>query len=60
MTTNYVATDVVHWSMDATDDANIDHLVGGMSLECKINGAAADPPDEATNATFRILEIEYV
>ena len=60
VTTDYVANDVVHWSVDVTDDADIGDLAAGMSLECKINGAPVSAPDEATNATFRAIEIEYV
>ncbi len=60
VTTDYVNTDVVHWSVDSGDDANIDTLVGGMSLECKVNGGTAVAPDGATNATFRVMEIEVV
>lgn len=60
VTTDYVNNDVVHWSMDSSDDADIGDLVGGMSVECKINGGTAADPDGATNATFRVVEIEYV
>ena len=60
VTTDYVNTDVVHWSIDSGDDADIADLVGGMSFECKINGAVAAAPDGATNATFRVCMVEVV
>jgi len=58
--TDYVATDVVHWLIDAGDDADINDLAGGMSVECKVIYRVGDDPDGATNATFRCVEVEYV
>lgn len=57
---DYVATDVVHWSIDAGDDADINDLTAGMSIECKVIYQAGDDPDGATNAVFRVMKIEYV
>ncbi len=57
---DYVNADVVHWSIDATDDADVNNLVAGMSLECKVIYRAGDDPDGATNAVLRCVEIEYV
>lgn len=60
VTTDYIATDVVHWAADATDDADIGSMVGGMSIEVKVIYEAGSDPDGATNAVFRCVEIEYV
>ncbi|GAI12606.1 unnamed protein product, partial [marine sediment metagenome] len=57
---DYVNTDVVHWSIDATDDVDVDNLLAGMSIECKVIYVAGDDPDGATNAVLRRVEIEYV
>jgi len=57
---DYVATDVVHWLIDAGDDADVNDLAGGMSIECKVIYAAGADPDGATNAILRAVEIEYV
>lgn len=57
---DYVATDVVHWLIDAGDDADLNDFVAGMSIECKVIYQAGDDPDGATNAVLRVMEIEYV
>ena len=59
-TTDYVATDVVHWVVDSGDDVDIGHMVGGMSIEFKVIYETGDDPDGATNAVFRTVEVEYV
>lgn len=60
VTTDYVNTDVIHWVVDSGDDADIGHMVGGMSLEVKVIYETGDDPDGATNAVFRTVEVEYV
>lgn len=60
VTTDYVADDVVHWSVDSGDDADIGSMVGGMSIEVKVIYETGADPDGATNAVFRSVEIEYV
>jgi hypothetical protein len=60
ITTDYVAGDVVYWSASASDDVDIGHMLGGMSIEVKVIYQAGANPDGATNAVFRVVEIEYV
>lgn len=60
VTTDYVNTDVVHWSMDSGDDADIGHMTAGMSIEFKVIYETGADPDGATNAVFRTVEVEYV
>jgi len=60
VTTDYVANDVVHWSCDSGDDADIGSMVGGMSIEFKVIYEGGADPDGATNAVFRTVEVEYV
>ena len=60
VTIDYVADDVVHWSCDSEDDADIGSMVGGMSMEFKVIYEAGSDPDGATNAVFRAVEVEYV
>ena len=58
---DYVNTDVIHWVVEDGDVGNeIRNLLGGDSLEMKVNGGTAAAPDGATNAIFRVMEIEYV
>lgn len=49
-------------SLRARDDVGneLRNLLGGDSLELKVNGGTAFDPDGATNATFRAIEIEFV
>ena len=60
VTTDYVNTDVIHWIVDSGDDADIGSMVGGMSLEVKVIYETGADPDGATNAVFRVVEVEYV
>lgn len=52
--------DVVHWVIDASDDADLADLIGGDYLEISAIGEAAVAPDIATDALFGAVEIEYV
>lgn len=58
---DYVANDVVHWVIERGDVGNeLDALAPGDSFEIfAIHEAGADP-DGATNAVFRVVEVEYV
>lgn len=59
--TDYVNTNVIHWVIEDGDvGTELSNLLGGDSLELKVNGGTAVAPDGATNATFRVIEIEYV
>ena len=58
---DYVNTNVIHWVVEDGDVGNeISNLLGGDSLELKVNGGTAVAPDGATNATFRVVEVEFV
>ncbi len=58
---DYVNTDVIHWVVEDGDVGNeLLNLLGGDSLALKVNGGTAVAPDGATNATFRVIEVEYV
>ncbi len=58
---DYVNTDGIHWVVEDGDVGDeISNLLGGDSLELKVNGGTAVAPDGATNATFRVVEVEYV
>ncbi len=52
--------DVIYWMIDASDDTDIDEIVGGDSVEIKVKHEAAGNGDAATDAVFRSVEIEYV
>jgi len=55
-----VVSDVLHWMIDAGDDADIGNIIGGDLLEILAVGEAAVAPDIATDALFGAVEIEYV
>ena len=57
---DYVDTDVVSWSIDSGDDADIGSMVGGMSVELEAVYNAGADPDGATNVVLRNVEVEYV
>lgn len=57
---DYVANDVVSWFINTSDDADVGHMVGGMSIEVQVIYRAGADPDGATNAVFRAMELEYV
>ena len=58
---DYVADDVVHWVIENADIGNeLWNLAAGDSFEIfAIHEAGADP-DGATDAVFRVVEVEYV
>ncbi|KKM99102.1 hypothetical protein LCGC14_1151330, partial [marine sediment metagenome] len=55
-----VQYDVIHWSIDATDDAQIGTLSGQDLVELMAVGEVAGAPDIATDALLGGWEIEYV
>ena len=55
-----VVTDVIHWLIDATDDAQVGTLAAQDLVELMAIGEAAVAPDIATDALFGGYEIEYV
>ncbi len=58
---DYANNKVIHWAVEDGDVGNeIRNLSGGDSLELKVNGGTAVAPDGATNATFKVMEIEFV
>ncbi len=58
---DYVNTNVIHWKIEDGDVGDeISNLLGGDSVELKVNGGTAVAPDGETNATFRVVEVEYV
>ena len=59
-TTNFAANDVIYWLLDATDDADIDDMIGGDQIMIKILHEAAGGADCATDAIFTCVGIEYV
>lgn len=58
---DYIANDIVHWSIiDSDVGTELLNLAAGDSFEIfAIHEAGADP-DGATDARFRVVEIEYV
>jgi len=59
--TDYVASDVVHWVIEDGDVGNeLANLVAGDSFEIFAIWETGADPDGATDARFRIVEIEYV
>lgn len=54
---NFAADDVVYWTLTA---AGLLAMLGKDSVEVKVDYAAADGDNCATNAYFRTVEIEYV
>lgn len=54
---NFAADDVIYWTLT---NAGILALLGKDSIQVKVDGAAADGDNCATNAYFRTVEIEYV
>lgn len=58
---DYVDTDVVHWEIVDGDVGNeLVNLAPGDSFEVTVTYNAGADPDGATNAIFRVAEIEYV
>lgn len=55
-----VQYDVLHWVIDATDDAQIGTLAAQDLVELMAVGEGASAPDIATDALFGGWEIEYV
>ena len=55
-----VQYDVIHWIIDAGDDAQVGTLLGGDLMELMAIGETALAPDIATDALFGGYEIEYV
>ena len=58
--TNFDVNDVISWTITATDDTDVDELLGGDCFEFKVIHRAAGAPDIATNALFRCVEIMFV
>jgi len=58
-TLNFAAHDVIYWTIDANDDADVDDLVGGDSLQIIIFHDAASGGACATNMAVRDIIIEY-
>lgn len=54
---NFAADDVIYWSLTA---AGLLAMLGKDSVQVKVDYAAADGDNCATNAYFRTVEIEYV
>ena len=59
-TTNFAVNDVIFWLLDATDDTDIDDMVGGDQVMIKVLHEIAGGADCATDAAFTCVEIEYV
>ena len=58
---DYANGKVIHWVVEDGDVGDeISNLLGGDSLELKVNGGTAVGDDGATNAVLKALEIEYV
>lgn len=55
-----VVGDVIHWLIDASDDAQIGTLAAQDLVELMAVGEGASAPDIATDALFGGWEIEYV
>ena len=55
--TNFAADDVIYWTITA---AGLLTMLGKDSIQVRIDGAAADGDNCATNAYIRTCEIEYV
>lgn len=58
--TNFAVNDVISWTLTSADDTDIGDLVGGDNTEVKAKHEAAGDGDIATDAVFRVVEIEYV
>lgn len=59
-TTNFSANDYIHWLLTASDDADIDDIVGGDTVQIKVQHEAAGGADCATDAVFQTLEIDVI
>jgi hypothetical protein len=59
-TDNFAIDDVIHWMIDASDDADVDDITGGDSVEVKVLHEAAGGGDIATDAVFRVVVAEVV
>lgn len=58
---DYVANDVVHWVIkDADVGTELSNLIAGDSFELRAVYEDGSDPDGATDAIFRVIEIEYV
>ena len=58
---NYIAGDVVHWVIERGDVGNeLDNLAAGDSFEILAIWETGADPDGATDALFRVIEVEYV
>ena len=55
-----IVGDVIHWIIDATDDADVAALAACDKLEILAVGEAAAAPDIATDGLFGVALIEYV
>jgi len=59
-TTNFAVNDVIYWLLDASDDTDIDEMVGGDQVMIKVIHEAAGGDDVETDAVFTCVELEYV
>ena len=57
---NFAGNDVILWTITATNDADVDDLEGGDSIEVIVNHEAASGGSVQTDAIFRVVEFEYV
>lgn len=57
---NFAVNDYIHWLLTATDDADIDDMIGGDSIMIKVLHEAAGGADCETDAVFLCVEIDYV
>jgi len=58
--TNFGANDYIYWLLTASDDADIDDLTRGDTVQIKVQHDAAGGANCETDAVFQTLEIDYV
>jgi parallel beta-helix repeat protein len=59
-TTNFAANDYIEWVLTASDDADLDDMVGDDTIMVKVQHEAGDATDAATDAVFQCVEVHYV
>ena len=60
VTDNTAVNDYIQWLINASDDADIDDLAGGDTVQIKVQHDAAAGGDIATDAVFQTVEVYYV
>ena len=57
---NFAVNDAIEWTIDASDDADIDDIMNGETFECLVLHNAVVGGDIATDAIVRTVTVEFV